>query len=301
MRYWDIILWILLALVAACAAINLGIFAIKGFRRKKKRNRVPVIIFIVFLSLHTNINLYAINPERTYRYTPDQYGLKYQTLTVETEDGANLLVWHIATNNQGQNTMPVLIVNSDAGNMGYWISLAYYLNYLNYDVWMFDWRGFGGSSDFEAKKEMLFYQEYITDLKAVIDQVHQTNDMPLVIVGYSMGTIVIQEYLKSSPHNDVLAVVFDGYVGNPNLFVSHLAEEGKLIELPKGYAYVDKPIDVPVLIVSAKQDKYCSKDNISSLNDNVKVVEYDCGHIMSLSSFPGEYVSELNAFFQDLR
>lgn len=72
MRYWDIILWILLALVAACAAINFGTFAIKGVWRKKKRNQVPVIIFIVFLSLHTNINLYAINPERTYRYTPDQ-------------------------------------------------------------------------------------------------------------------------------------------------------------------------------------------------------------------------------------
>ena len=118
--------------------------------------------------------------------------------------------------------------------MGYWSNLAYYLNYLDYDVWMFDWRGFGESSDFEAKRERLFYTEYVKDLKAVVERVYQNGKQSVVLIGYSMGTLVIEEYLKQYPLSNISAAILDGYVGNPHSFVSNMDKQGKRIELPEG-------------------------------------------------------------------
>ena len=161
---------------------------------------------------------------------------------------------------------------------------------------MFDWRGFGESSDFEAKRERLFYTEYVKDLKAVVERVYQNRKQSVVLIGYSMGTLVIEEYLKQYPHSNISAAILDGYVGNPHSFVSNMDKQGKRIELPEGYEFNDVPIDIPTLIVSAKKDTKCPKENIPSLNEKIKVVEYDCGHIMALSTFPDEYITDIHTF-----
>lgn len=259
-----------------------------------------IISVLIALLLACN-NLLAINPERTYQYTPDQYGLRYKTLSVDTEDGATLSVWHIPAKRHAKRATPIIIANSDAGNMGYWSNLAYYLNYLDYDVWMFDWRGFGESSDFETKREKLFYSEYVKDLKAIVEKVSQNRKQPVVLIGYSMGTLVIEEYLKHYPHPNVLSTILDGYVGNPDSFISNMAKQGKQIELPEGYEFNDTPIDVPTMIVSAQKDTNCPKEYIPSMNEKVKVVEYACGHIMALSTFPNEYITDIHTFIQGLR
>ena len=256
-----------------------------------------IVSVLIALLLACN-NLLAINPERTYQYTPSQYGLRYKTLSVDTEDGATLSVWHIPAKRHAKRATPIIIANSDAGNMGYWSNLAYYLNYLDYDVWMFDWRGFGESSDFETKRERLFYTEYVKDLKAVVGRVYQNRKQSVVLIGYSMGTLVIEEYLKQYPHSNISVAILDGYVGNPHSFVSNMTKQGKQIELPEGYEFNDTPIDIPTLVVSAKTDSNCPKENIPSLNEKIKVVEYDCGHIMALSTFPDEYITDIHTFIQ---
>lgn len=255
-----------------------------------------IISVLIALLLACN-NILAINPERTYQYTPDKYGLRYKTLSVDTEDGATLSVWHIPAKRHAKRATPIIIANSDAGNMGYWSNLAYYLNYLDYDVWMFDWRGFGESSDFETKRERLFYTEYVNDLKAVVDYIPKQKKS-VVLIGYSTGTLVIEEYLKRYPHSNISAAILDGYVGNPYSFVSNMSKEGKQIELPEGYEFNDTPIDIPTLIISAKKDTNCPKENMPSMNKMVNVVEYNCGHIMALSTFPDEYITDIHAFIQ---
>lgn len=134
------------------------------------------------------------------------------------------------------------------------------------------------------------------DLKAVVGRVYQNRKQSVVLIGYSMGTLVIEEYLKQYPHSNISEAILDGYVGNPHSFVSNMAKQGKQIELPDGYEFNDTPIDIPMLVVSAKMDSNCPKENIPSLNEKIKVVEYDCGHIMALSTFPDEYITEIHAF-----
>jgi len=79
------------------------------------------IIFILISFLLVCVDLFAIKPERAYQYTPSQYGLRFQTLSIETDDGATLSAWHIPPEGHKNKSTPIIIVNSDAGNMGYWL------------------------------------------------------------------------------------------------------------------------------------------------------------------------------------
>ena len=66
---------------------------------------------------------FAIKPEKTYRYTPEQFSMEYEKLKIETCDGATLNVWHLPSEETG---IPVIISQSDAGNMGYWLYMGAY-------------------------------------------------------------------------------------------------------------------------------------------------------------------------------
>ena len=250
--------------------------------------------FLCSLLVLLATSAFAISPERAYKYTPSDYGLKYEQSTVQTDDGYGISVWHIPTRRARAS---VVVSYPDAGNMAYWLSLAFYLNYLHYDVWLFDWRGFGESFDFEMKREMLFYDEYVSDLSSVVKTVELKNRKPIVLMGYSMGTIIINEYLNRVNDIRIKAAIYDGFVGDPYSYVSRLKAQGKDVILPEHYEYPGAFIGIPSLYISATQDKFCSKEEIPQEATEIK--EFDCGHIMGLSSFKEEYISLLGSFLKN--
>lgn len=251
-----------------------------------------IFLCLMFVLLATSA--FAISPERTYKYTPADYGLKYERSTVQTDDGYGISIWHIPTRRARAS---VVVAYPDAGNMAYWLSLAFYLNYLHYDVWLFDWRGFGESSDFETKREMLFYDEYVSDLSSVLNIVECKNRKPIVLMGYSMGTIIINEYLNRVKDMRIEAAVYDGFVGDPYSYVSRLKAQGKDVILPEHYEYPGAYTGIPSLYISATQDKFCTKKEIPQEATAIK--EFDCGHINGLSSFKEEYISTLDSFLKN--
>lgn len=115
---------------------------------------------IFFLTLNI-FNLAAIRPDRVYSYTPDKLNLSYEELKIATDDGLSINVWHLPADGEGT---PVIISQSDAGNMGDWLYLGLYLQAYGLDVWMYDYRGFGQSDDFAIVKAQLFHTEFVKDL-----------------------------------------------------------------------------------------------------------------------------------------
>ena len=77
-----------------------------------------LIISILILNV---ITLAAIKPNRVYSYTPDKLDLTYEEFKVKTDDGFTLNVWHLPSEGEGT---PVIISQSDAGNMGDWLYLG---------------------------------------------------------------------------------------------------------------------------------------------------------------------------------
>lgn len=103
-------------------------------------------IILIILTLLIGLQSYAIKPTRTYSNTPSKMELEHEVLRIETKDGISLNVWDLPSADPGT---PIIISQSDSGNMGDWLFLGLYLHAYGLDVWMYDYRGFGESEDFE--------------------------------------------------------------------------------------------------------------------------------------------------------
>ena len=77
-------------------------------------------ITLIFIILMSSVASYAINPKRIYSNTPAKMQLGLEVLHIETKDGLSLNVWHLPSS--GPST-PIIISQSDAGNMGDWLYL----------------------------------------------------------------------------------------------------------------------------------------------------------------------------------
>ena len=253
-------------------------------------------IALIFIIMMSSIASYAINPTRTYSNTPVKMELEHEVLRIETKDGMSLNVWHLPSSETGT---PIIISQSDAGNMGDWLYLGLYLQAYGLDVWMYDYRGFGQSDDFAIVPDQLFHTEFVQDLKAVAEHVYQKTGKSPALLGISMGTIIVNEYLRVADI-PVSKVVFDGYVPDPKAWNSRLAANGKTVTLPDGYKnrkYRQKNHDA--LFIVSEKDAYSTLSDIPKAGKGKQVVKtLDCEHISGFFRYPEEYTTAIVDFLK---
>ena len=252
---------------------------------------------LILILLTSTVLSYGIKPTRTYSNTPEMMELEHETLRIETEDRVSLNVWHLPSADPGT---PIIISQSDAGNMGDWLYLGLYLQAYGLDVWMYDYRGFGESEDFTIIQNQLFHLEFIDDLAAVCEHVYSKTDKAPVLMGISMGTIIVSEYIRKTDL-PVSHVIFDGYVSNPKGWIKKLAEDGKKVRLPKGYKNTKyKQKNTNTLYIVAEKDQYSTEADIPKGKDNTQQVKvFDCEHISGFFKYPIEYTESISAFLND--
>ena len=255
-------------------------------------NRIILFILTLFVGLES----YAIKPTRTYSNTPAMMQLEHEVLRIETEDRVSLNVWHLPSADPGT---PIIISQSDAGNMGDWLYLGLYLQAYGLDVWMYDYRGFGESEDFPIVQNQLFHMEFTADLEAVCDHVYSKTGKASVLMGISMGSIIVNEYIRQTDI-PVSHLVFDGYVANPQKWINKLAENGKEVLLPKRYKnrkYSQK--NRSALFIVAENDQYSTEADIPKGKNNMQQVKvYDCQHISGFFKYPVEYTETIVNFLR---
>lgn len=239
---------------------------------------------------------YAIMPNRVYSYTPDKLELTYEEITVNTADGTSLNVWHLPSEEEGR---PIIISQSDAGNMGDWLYLGLYLQAYGLDVWMYDYRGFGHSDDFAIVQDRLFHTEFITDLDAVTEYVYQKTGKAPALMGLSMGTIIVNEYLRQT-NIPIERVIFDGYVANPKEWIRRLAANGKIVTLPDGYRNRKyRQREVESLFIVSEKDTYSTISDIPRGKQGKHIKTFDCEHISGFFRFPEEYTTGIVSFIEE--
>ena len=251
---------------------------------------------IISILIFNAIALAAIKPNRAYSYTPDKLDLTYEEFKVKTDDGFALNVWHLPSEGEGT---PVIISQSDAGNMGDWLYLGLYLQAYGLDVWMYDYRGFGQSDDFKIVQNQLFHTEFVQDLEDVAEHVYRKTGNSPALLGISMGTIIVNEYLRIADI-PVFNVVFDGYVADPKAWNDKLAANGKTVTLPDGYKnrkYRQKNHDV--LFIVSEKDAYSTLSDIPKAGKRKQVIKtFDCEHISGFFRYPEEYTIAVVEFLK---
>jgi len=118
------------------------------------------------------ISVSALSPSREYKVKPDKYGMVYKEEKVPTKDGANLNAWFFELDKKTTNW--IVISGSGDGNMADNIEIAGQFMSIGWNVAMYDYRGYGSSSDFNIDADTYIYPQFITDFNAVLDYLRKT-------------------------------------------------------------------------------------------------------------------------------
>lgn len=238
--------------------------------------------FFLFVFLFPLAAVYAIKPVKTYNATPETYGLKYTDHTV-TSGEASLRSWWLTPSINRKN-VTVLVSNSDFGNMSYLLYYGKALYDKGYDVVLYDYRGFGSSSDFKVDSTQLFYEEYIGDLASVYGEYRQHDPkQPVVFMGLSMGTIVTTAFVARGVKEPAV-LIFDGYIQSIDTTIARIgALKEKYLHAPFTDTRYDEMLQqtrqYPRLIFSGKSDPVCP---LLFTPRNATVVPFEGGHLEAL-------------------
>lgn len=253
------------------------------------------------LLIVTLLPLFAVNPERGYKVKPDKYGLEFRETVIKTPDAARLNAWTFEPQNAAKIGTTLILAGGDAGNMSYLISYADGLRKQGFRVVSFDYRGFGESSDFTTSREVLYYDEFATDLQAVIASLKSLYPTDKIgVLGFSMGTIIAFQSAKSSL--DFIAA--DSPVASVRQTVEHWSAKGKTLRYPlsgKSLEQTIKSITLPIIIFAGKTDTFTPLDEAKSIvrgyETKRRLVEYSGGHLESWK-LGDTYFSTLKNFVQ---
>jgi len=177
-------------------------------------------------------------PIRGINTYPDKAGLDFEDVCFESRDGLKLNGWFIPA---GGARYTVLFCHGNTGNMSHRIKKAVFFNKLGYNVFMFDYRGYGNSKG--SPSEGGLYK----DTKAAYDYLRERGIAADAIVGYgeSLGGAALIDLARD---NEMRGLILESAFSNakdiakalypyaPSWFISSKfdsAEKIKSIKTPK--------------------------------------------------------------------
>jgi pimeloyl-ACP methyl ester carboxylesterase len=180
----------------------------------------------------------SIRPPRFVSpWTPADFGLRYEEVTLRTKDGINLKAWYVPA--EGANRAIILCHGypADKGNI---IGLGRILHPA-YNLLFFDFRGMGTSG---GNVTTVGFRE-VEDLAAAIDYVQLRGIRKIGVYGFSMGGAVA--LMAEDPR--VRAVVSESAFASLNLIIDDIYKKFGVCKYPfilatKIYARLFLGVDV---------------------------------------------------------
>ena len=261
---------------------------------------------ILFAFISTCFWGLSLKPDRNYISNPDTLGLKYDSHRIKTTDDLELQSWVLNPMSDINRETSIILAYGDAGNMSYWLNQAAILSQSGYTVILFDYRGFGESSDFMMHENQLYYDEFTEDLKSVYlwTKTNLKNDK-IGVWGLSMGTIMTGFLLNEITPD---FIILEGLVVNPQTIQKKIEEaKGKQLTLPESSYQLKETYlrtTVPMLIFSGEDDQFTTVEDaneLAKLNVNRSSVAFKGGHLQGFESmtnafFGDGYLQEINSF-----
>jgi|AntAceMinimDraft_17_1070374.scaffolds.fasta_scaffold02133_6 hypothetical protein len=267
------------------------------------------INFIILLVL-INTYVFALNPSKEYPVRPDEYGMDYKEVTINTEDSLQLKAWFFKSPN---TSYKIMILSDDGnGNMADLIEIASYFLTLNYNVLTYDYRGYGESSDFKINKNFYIYSQFEKDISAAINYVKKDHpDMPQIsLYGTGIGAalsicaginkkiekiiadspyitlIEIQKKLKEKKFLDVRMPI--GY-NKIKLEPKHALESNNISAYLKG-----------IMLIAGQDDEIYTPKDMKTLGKMVKNIPVKI-YIAKKSTIKNTFLSDKEKYFAEIK
>jgi len=161
----------------------------KSYLGWEKRMVLLVHIIAVLVIAYVGLGLtlffmqstFMYRPLREVAYTPEDIGIEFENVTLETADGVKLNAWYIPAKDA---VMTILFCHGNGGNMMHRLDSINLFNKLGLNCLIFDYRGYGQS---EGKTTE---QGTYTDALAAYKWLTQTRNVPaeeIIVFGRSLG------------------------------------------------------------------------------------------------------------------
>jgi alpha-beta hydrolase superfamily lysophospholipase len=193
------------------------------------------------------------SPETSLKMTPDSYD-------IPIAESVTLHAWRFQSKEKTKGV--VIQFHGNAENISsHYLSVAWLLNY-GYDVFTFDYRGYGQSTGLPS------FPEVVTDTGKVfsfVNDLYKNNPVPVIICGQSLGSVIANNALvRYKPKID--AVIMEGGIYSLNNVSADVLSRHWLTWSFQGLGYVlmshkynFKKIaqsypDIPTLLLHSKKD-----------------------------------------------
>lgn len=262
-------------------------------------------LFVLVVLLLAATPGWCINPSREYKFTPNMFGLGYTEHQVMTPDQYSINVWEYSLPDSVASNRVIILVGTDAANMGYLIWQARALVQKGFRVIAFDYRGFGKSSDFNINRDYLFHHEFAVDLDSVIRYTREKYPKDKIgLYAMSMGTYV--SLLRKEPTDFYVA---EGFYHNPQKVVDRIkVNKAQVVLLPPGAKTVIKfRPKTPTLLFCASNDITTMTEDARdfSRKNKVTIIEFQGDHLAGMrvlmkKEYGDDYVERIVEFLDGL-
>jgi len=253
-----------------------------------------IFIFMTVLLISSCSGLFFF-PEKRLLRTPTQLNLVYEDVYFETIDKLRLHGWWLPTE---KPLGTVLFLHGNAENISTHIASVAWLPAAGFNVFLFDYRGYGlsqGNPSFKGLHQ---------DVEAALATVKQRKDVSpnIVLFGQSLGASIAVTSLADSKYRDsVSALIIDSaFAGFRQIAREKLSDVWITWPfqwpLSLGFDNTYKPLEaisrihpIPVLIIHGGADKVVPVHHAEQLYAAAQEpkqlwIVSDSGHIQSLNS-----------------
>lgn len=188
-------------------------------------------------------------PTSTVEYTPQDAGLAYEDVFLNTEDGLRLHGWYLP----GDGVHTCLWFHGNGGNNGHRVpELALMHHYLGLNLFIFDYRGYGMSQGTPSE------QGTYKDARAALRYVRERPGGPaqkVLYFGHSLGTAVAVELAVAQPPAGLILVSPFASVSDMARLVFPLRPAGWLLRDKYNSLPRISKVRCPLLVIHGEKDE----------------------------------------------
>jgi alpha-beta hydrolase superfamily lysophospholipase len=260
--------------------------------REERIGEAVALGWAVVLSLTLIGEASALKPARGYAATPGEYGIIYQEVAFQSPDSLRLVGWFYPAQDtmgiandlvgrvipvpenlwraprpypaKSRAGLPTIVIcDGDGGNMSDLIFYAYNFFTRGFNVFTFDWRGFGQSAEWPMDSDQLCCSEFLRDYDAALGYVEtrpEVDPQMIALLGFSTGAYLSFAMLET--HHEVAAFAGRAVLTSFDdvLPILHQLDPKRNFHAPSDYPtallpiHVATKIGVPVLLVVGEKD-----------------------------------------------
>ncbi len=262
-------------------------------------------LLLFLMAVLISNGLAALNPSREYAVKPDKYGMAYKEEKVTLKDGTVINAWFFETSKKTTNW--IVISGSGDGNMADNIEICSQFLSAGWNVAMYDYRGYGASSDFEIDADTYIYPQFIDDLNGILDYLRKSRAVTKFdLYGQYIGAGLSLGVGANRP--ETRKMIADGPWIGLELMKKKIKEvKGKDVIIPFGYDKNKEPLygcdnSRPnikgVLVIISPKDELLTPADMKSLRcmSTTYVVTESPSNAMNFETDKNAYFEKINKF-----